>query len=207
MKTRHRPTIAGLMAGVLFCGVGIAALRGASPLWDSAVLSLTLAVLGLAILGALFLRGESRAFWGGFAIFGGGYLALTSGPWFAENVGPRLVTTEALGFLHDTLHPQPPLPQTSVLATPYEAVIARINSAQAGTGEPLDVRNHLLDPNPMGGAMVVFSGPLPTAPTTRVPFQNIGQSLAALVLAVIGGRIAVRFFRRSANVDFPNSPG
>lgn len=86
MKPRF--SIKGLMVVVILVAIGIAALRSASELWASFVLTLTFGLLATAGLGALFSRGERQVFWIGFAAFGWGYVLVC----FCTDVGQRMVT-------------------------------------------------------------------------------------------------------------------
>jgi hypothetical protein len=102
---RLRFSIAGLMGIVLVAAIGLAALRSPSAIWAGAIFSLTCAVLGLAIVGAIYCKGAARAWWLGFCVFGWGYLAMVgfsrAGPPFAQ-----LPTTQLLLALGPVLgHP------------------------------------------------------------------------------------------------------
>jgi hypothetical protein len=77
---RFRVTLAGLMAAIGYLGVAFAALSHPSPLWAEAWLTANLAVLAVAVLGAVYSTGGSKTFWGGFAIVAGGLLALNIFP-------------------------------------------------------------------------------------------------------------------------------
>ena len=92
---RFRFNIASLLVIVFILGVGFAALREASALWESGLFTLTLGVLLTSILLAIHRTEKRRAFWMGFAIFGWIYLGLTLVP----SIEFRLTTTKALGFL------------------------------------------------------------------------------------------------------------
>jgi hypothetical protein len=81
--TRYRFTLAQLMAIVLFIGFGFAALRLATVLWASAIFTLTVVILLVAVLGAMARQGRARMTWAGFALFGWVYLGTTFGPWAA----------------------------------------------------------------------------------------------------------------------------
>ena len=108
-----RFSIAGLMGAVLIAAVGLAALRNASQAWDGAMILLTYAVLGLAILCAILRGRAERAWWLGICVFGWGYLALVArarnditelptttlleaiGPWFSVSLPPSPFEVDA----------------------------------------------------------------------------------------------------------------
>src|SRR4051794_18630455 len=194
---RMRFSIATLLAWVALLGVGIAALRGGSPLWGNALFSLAIGTLTVAVLAAVYRRGRRRAFWVGFASCGWAYLLLALGPGNESLAGPFLVTTAVL----DLLYPKvvPPLPA----ATPANPATAPAPSAMA---------------RPVRGRMLVlktggFGGPvIPVTPRSRwevwtetsrqtgfrrtiggvslsipEPFRRIGHSLFCLLGALTGG--------------------
>jgi hypothetical protein len=72
----RRFSIRTLMAFVLVSAVGLAALRTAGDLSAGLLFLVALAAVGVAILGATFMRGAEQAWWIGFALFCGGYLTL-----------------------------------------------------------------------------------------------------------------------------------
>jgi hypothetical protein len=82
-------SVAAAMALVVYIAIGVAALKSPTPLWVSTMLSAAIALLAVAILGALY-RGP---FWLGFTVVGAGYMALVLGPWTDEKLGSRLVST------------------------------------------------------------------------------------------------------------------
>lgn len=88
-----RISIAGLMTLILLCGVAFAGLRGESESWTRGMLTLALAVFGVAFLGLLFGRGPVRVACGGYFAFGAGYLVLCIGPWSDVHIMPHLLTT------------------------------------------------------------------------------------------------------------------
>jgi hypothetical protein len=63
-------SLASLLVAVSAISIGCAALAYPTQLWTSIVSSLTLAALSLAVIAAIAFRGQSRAFWGGFAFVG-----------------------------------------------------------------------------------------------------------------------------------------
>jgi len=105
----RRFSIRGLMVFVVVSAVGLAALKNANSTWAGLVLSVTLIVIGIATLGAANLRGRARSWWGGFAVFGGGYLVLAFAPGFVDQVQPKLVTSQMLGYVHSLVTASPPV--------------------------------------------------------------------------------------------------
>src|SRR4051794_13913299 len=97
--TRPRISLAGLMALVLFAGVGIAGLRNASETWAGVTVLFTLGLLAASLLGIIYRTAGRRAWWVGFALFGSGYFALA----FLPGVRPNLPTTALLAYAHSKL--------------------------------------------------------------------------------------------------------
>jgi hypothetical protein len=99
----RRLSLAALMGIVIVAGLGLASLRFATVLWTAAATTVTLALLLSAVLGSLFLRGYNRAYWVGFALFGGVYLVLVDWSWIGAQVGYDL--TAGLREFAETVHP------------------------------------------------------------------------------------------------------
>ncbi len=97
---RFRVSIGGLSALVLASAILMAAARSPTESWSNGTTSLALLVLGVALIGAMFRRGASRAYWAGFAWMGWGYLLLAFGPWCDLKIAPMLVTKTAGEKLH-----------------------------------------------------------------------------------------------------------
>jgi hypothetical protein len=93
---RFRISIAGLLVLILFLAVVFASLREATDLWAKAMLSLAIAVYGVALLGMLFRRATGT----GAFVLGAGYLALCVGPWCHTEIMPRLLTTAVIDDLY-----------------------------------------------------------------------------------------------------------
>src|SRR4051795_7359154 len=90
----RRFSIRTLMAFVLVSAVALAALSNANEPWAGMMLLLALAAVGVAVLGAVLRNGRERAWWLGFAVFGGGYLVAALCP-----VRSELATTYLLGYV------------------------------------------------------------------------------------------------------------
>src|SRR5580698_7977679 len=90
-----RYNIASMLGAISFVGVGFAALREANDQWDSALFSLTVGLLLIAVLLAVHRTEARRAFWIGFALFGWVYLSLS----LISRTESSLITTQALAYL------------------------------------------------------------------------------------------------------------
>ncbi|MEX2120580.1 MAG: hypothetical protein WD847_13380 [Pirellulales bacterium] len=97
-----RFSLLSLLVAVGLVALGCAALVYATPVWARIVVTATLAALLAAGVGAFYLPDKSRAFAGGFAICGWGYLLLSQQPWL-ENMKGDLLTTAALNQLEPML--------------------------------------------------------------------------------------------------------
>ena len=103
-----RFTIAQLMAIVLFAAIGMAALRNASKFWASAVFTLAILTVSVAIVGAVARTGKLRMAWAGYAVAGWSCLII----WLAtpNTVGymdgpPRLIVYWGLLSLQGWINP------------------------------------------------------------------------------------------------------
>jgi hypothetical protein len=104
-----RFTVGRIMLAVLAIALGMAAMRFASEPLAEVVSFVTLVSLGFAVLAAAYRRGAARAFWAGFALFGGGYSALAPGVWWQDselNGDParRVLTSRVLDRLYPIIH-------------------------------------------------------------------------------------------------------
>ena len=95
-----------LMVAVLAIATGFASLMFASGPLAGAVVALTLGMLAVAVLGVIYRAGAARASWLGFALFGWGYMVLSSAAWWDRAPSrPALVTTAILEQLFPVLRP------------------------------------------------------------------------------------------------------
>jgi hypothetical protein len=184
-------SIRNLMACVLVSAVGLAALRNASDLWAGMMLLIALAAVGVAVLGAVILRGWDRHWWAGFAFFGGGYLVLTLAPGFSTEVGPRLVTAMALDHLYSqflAVSTEGRLPQ--ILRWQHATALAQVDQLRAANRGPgdreLDSALRIL---------INLESQLRGAADQR-DFIRVGHALFALLAGLVGGTVAVWFYAR-----------
>jgi hypothetical protein len=97
MVRKIRISIAGLMGVVLVAALGFAALRNSSENWAGLMLMLTCGVLMLGLVGAVCRGPHERAWWLGFTLFGGGYLALAHAMAFSPTPLPTITLAEFIG--------------------------------------------------------------------------------------------------------------
>ncbi len=181
---RVRFTIAGLMIAVVVFAVGLAGLRAASPLWASAVFTITVTLLTTAILGAAACRGRPRVAWLGFSVFGWTYLLATFWLWPGPNgvTAPPFLTKAIL----DSLEPQS---QKGAIMTFDPGPVG-----EQSTESPPMVATFA--PGPGTTTRVVS-----TAFTGRVVnllhYRRIGHTLAAIAFGLLGAVLGALFSARS----------
>lgn len=97
-----------LFVVVLVAAVSCAGVLYFAALWATSAFLGSILVLLAALLGVVYRRGVDRAFWVGFAVFGGSYLLLVFGPWATVYIGPYLGTSTLLGGFYSWLVPRMP---------------------------------------------------------------------------------------------------
>ena len=190
--SRIRFSIASLLVVVLVLGVGFAALRESNETWDSGVLTLTLVICLTSFLLAIHHNDARRAFWTGFALFGGGYLVLSLVP----SIESRLATTKALTYLDSKvpgrtqgfskIHVTGGTPGNLVQAVAFSPDGNRLATSSRRTVRLWDVKTGRL----LGG----WAG-------TTENFVRIGHSLFALMAGWFGGMLSRRLWRASRATD------
>jgi hypothetical protein len=184
-----------LVIVILVLGVGIAALRESSDLWESGIFTLTIGVLLTSILRAVHSSESRRAFWIGFALFGWVYLALT----FMPSIESRLITTKELAYL-DSKVPgrsmgmfdvQISHPGSGSLSKKVQIVAFTANGNQLATSGEGQV---MLWDAVTGKLLTGWSG-------TTENFIRIGHSLFALLAAWLGGQLSRHLYRSSRSAE------
>ena len=107
---RLKLRLSTLMATVVLIALMLGSLRYATEAWSGVVLLGTLAVLGYAVVSAVYRKGAAGAFWLGFAVFGGGYAGLIAVISWAKGdlpPGHDLPTTRAIDKFGPYLAPEP----------------------------------------------------------------------------------------------------
>jgi hypothetical protein len=172
---RIRFNIASLLGVIWVLGVGFAALRESSDLWESGIFSVTLGMLSISILLAVYRTEQTRAFWIGFAVFGWIYLALALMP----STESGLITTRALTYVDSKV---PGRPLDILLTLPELIRFANVNRLDINTPDIVTLAKVEL--------LVGWSG-------TTENFVRIGHSLLALLASWVGGQLSRRLCRTS----------
>jgi hypothetical protein len=102
-RMRFQFSLAGLMGGVAFVAVSIAALRFASELWAALAFTLTVVALVGSLLGCMLRPAGMRRASGAFALAGWVYVILVFGPWFNIHARPRLISTHLARYCQPKL--------------------------------------------------------------------------------------------------------
>jgi hypothetical protein len=186
------------MVFVLVAGVGLAALRNASDLWAGMMLLVALASVGVAVLGAVLMDDRERAWWLGFAVFGGGYLVAALSPVRSELATTHLleyVTARVGGSQVATFEVSRMDGSTQLfrLVTQDGGVIARKLPDSVVSSTPTsDLLTSMVPANRWLSA-------LPGA-ASHDPFLRVGHSLFALLAGLVGGMIGTWFHSRRGRV-------
>ena len=195
-----RFSIRQLLLGTALVAVGCVALRGASPIWVSALLGCTLLALTAAVPLALFCQGSDRVWWFGFALFGWMYMLLLAYGWSLDPntsanspLRPQGLVTARLGNLgYDRIYGgagATSLYQQVVTSTSYPVAytnstavtIAANPYATATTNVPVTM-SYI----PVTNYTVTVAGPPPGIPALD-DFLNVAHALWTIVIAVCGG--------------------
>jgi hypothetical protein len=165
---KPRFSLRWLLGTITFISVGCGLLVWARQVTAYITFATTVLVLFAAIPLSTYRSGAVRAFWFGFALFGLGYLGLVCGPWEAPDA-----------YIHVRLRDR--LPTTKLLEVAHEYLPTKPVGPSAGGG------SGMFGQMGMGG-MGMAPGPTPI--TDWADFGVVGQSLWAIVIAVLGGGIA-----------------
>jgi hypothetical protein len=204
---RIRFSISSLLGLVLFVAIAAAALRAASDLWDSGLLSATVALLVAAVLFALHRTGKRRAFWIGLCVFGWAYIGASLIP----PVEARLATTKLLAYL-ESKRPAPAENATVLhLTLDSFAIVATttptsVEDANNGKGIIRDTDSSTVAAT--GGRWFGYpymrnylawnTWSALSASGTSENFVRIGHSLICLILAFAGGHVSRFLYGRAA---------
>lgn len=207
-RPRIRLTLAGSIGLVVLVGLGLAGLRLADPWWASAGFSLAVIASLSAAMGAAFAPEGHRASYAGFATFSGAYLLLIFGPGstvLADRpnpgptaaprgaVGPSFLTVPLLEFLaglrDQTRASQPGSAVRTFWGNQYwPSTIVEVSDER--------IKIHYDNFAAQFDEWVTIDR-LDVGERSRIDFLTVGHSLAAIVVGLVGGGIAVAFWNAS----------
>ena len=197
-----------LLAAIAFVAVGAAALRNANDYWMSGIWAFVSLLLAVVILLVIFRRGQSQAFWIGFALFGWLYFAIVlvaywpTGPNVGRSdplVSYQLATTRLIDWTYTKIIPdqqrQSQIPNPAAQGGGAGGMSGGMMGMGSAGGMPM---GGSMGP---GGPMSGFGG-MPgmgsfVSATIANPdyidasaFQQIGHALWLVALAALGGKVA-----------------
>jgi hypothetical protein len=220
-----RFSIANLLAVIGILGVALAALRNPSHMWANVTFSVAFATLIVAIVNAVYGRGEGRAYWLGFTLCGGAYFAVCWLPGLRDSLCPRLASE----VLFDILYPNFGPPAPAARPTPASRTPAVTNQMQAA-GKMSQIQGRMASMrggdarNRAGGGTVARSQAQESRWTAwnkpdrivdvgyRIgtvslvssdTFRQIGHSLVTILVAVLGGAYARSRYQAWGARDMP----
>lgn len=185
-----RFSLIALLGAVTFAATACGALVNPNEWWAVGVMSASIVLLAFAVLAAIYGGGERRAFWGGAAIVGWGYFGLVA---FAlgfnlDNYGASpLVTCRLLRVLGESRFDA----QQQTLINPG----VNGNAGLAATVLPYPLTD--VQGNPSSATLTAsywFLNSIGSAPAgmTWTYYYTIGHGLWSLLLAALGGLVALR---------------
>jgi hypothetical protein len=186
---RFRFHLGTLVIVVMLLGIGFAALRESNETWDSSIFSITLGMLLISVLLAVHRTESRRAFWLGSSVVGWTYLGLTLVP----SIESRLITTKWLAFLDTKI--TRPVPGVfgyfEYGENSMDLVVVTKSQTNSlvrttGNGDWIADVTATAGSNPIRMTNILAGRPLTGFATTE-NFIRIGQSLFAIVAALLGG--------------------
>ena len=198
-----RFSLGSLFLALLYSSVACAALVNANGIWPQVAVTLTVAILLASTLAAIFAAQGRRVFAIGFSATGWLYLLLVLSD--VTNIRPLLLTDAAMNRLYSVLHAGPP--------SPYGLQYARVATANPqGPVQPLvyttpvpaptyvrrtGPRDFLAPPvlpvPPPGSYAVALAEPV----VDPITFANIGHSIWAVMVGLMGGAVGQVLYTRS----------
>ncbi len=190
----RRFSIRTLMAVVVVCAVGPAALINANDWWAGIMPLVALASVGVAVLGAVILSGRARYWWLGYSLFSGAYLILTVGPGISMDVTHSLVTTRMIIDFHTRL---------------ADAELKAVQEQQAKQAAQSPVTRGQQNNDPGGviaqKQMIAEQQKQMSQVRSRAihcgPSLRIGHSLFAMLSGLLGGTVAAWFCARREGAE------
>jgi hypothetical protein len=209
-------SIRSLLVAVTIAAVGIAALLNANGWWETGMWSLALLTLASGVLLIIYRRDEVRAFWIGYVVFGGLFVAVLIGSVLIEVYDSSLLTSRPLYYLlpttkltqvvYDKALPEsrrqeqiPGPAQTTDLSLRIAGRLENAGAVTTGYATSPQRVDLTVEPTVIDTTARVWM-PLPTAvlnpkyvpPST---FISIAHALWLLLIAAAGGKVCQLIYR------------
>jgi hypothetical protein len=213
-----RFSIASILAVIAIFAVALAVLRSPSYLWANVTFSLALGALFVAVINVVYVRGVGRAYWLGFLLCGGVYLAICSVPPLHDSVCPRLATEVVLDLLYPYLSPAAPTSPagattfTASFTTTSSGVGPPVSSGASTTTVPVFTFAQQ-PPPPSIRPWTAWTEPNRTIGVgyqigtvslcSSEAFRRVGHSMFTLLVAALGGM----FPRNRCRIGVRDRPG
>jgi hypothetical protein len=218
-----RFSLARLLAAVLLIAAALAMLIHATPLWADLCSILVVLLFLIAVVAVPYRRGAAQAFWLGFAILGWGYLLIDK----TSLLDADVIASAWLERLHTKVRRfAPPAEENTITvlftsettvrvddeSVPVDNAVAAIRRSRQKTGrehvavyidpsvDPAALREQIATVRNFGRARVAqFT---PAVPALN-DFVRVGQRLAAIVIALLGGLAGRVFYATRDKQDRP----
>jgi hypothetical protein len=215
-------SIGQLLVLMVPIAIGVCAITNPSAFWEGTVFVLTLILLFTAIVGVLYRSGSARAFWIGFSVFGWGCLLLSSGISLEFRSVGRQATSYSTYYWNNGDEQDQPIHALLKSLVDFLELDRRIRPRAVGEkirvqwGSPgnyypssvLEIKDgqyKIRYDSDAAGSFDEWVG------MNRIKLQDvdriyrIGESLAALSLALAGGVIA-RYFHATRKANDSGGP-
>jgi hypothetical protein len=193
-----RWSLRALIILIALFGIGAASLLNASRFWAGVIPMLTTTLLLASILGVIYRRGESRAGWIGFAVFGWGFVLLSL---FGSSAKIALVDPSQQARL---------LLRWFAYTRDLGPVVGQFSDVRrAGSFEPAMV----LERFPNGGYHVQFEDGRKTGATidqfrrnNEEFYLDVGNSMCVVGFALIGSMISNVLYSTRSKLETHSVP-
>ena len=192
----HRFSLRTLMLFIVLVALELTALRNANIVWARVMAMLTIALIGLAVLWAALRRGRERAWWSGFALAATAYVIVSLGP-----AWPQLFTTHLLEWIHAKVV-EPGIVSFEMSRWDKDTLLYTTEAWDGSlhtTKVPESVARSISSNELLAsiGPVNPWRSALPGA-LNRTAFHRVGQALFSLLAGLVGGTLAVVFYRKRA---------
>ncbi len=204
--------ILGVLVFLVGGGLALWSVARASPQssapqwWSSAIVSLTLLLMGVCVIGALCTRDRRQAAWAGAALAGALYWAVMFTDWFGSDIGSKLVTTKGLAKLEHISRPPSDDPydvpnyQNGLLSLPMNSIAFDPTGRRLATNNNLGIvgSGRVIRSYSTYNSAALFNASLQNGVGYSLSaFQEIGHYLLIWPLALLAAVLATLIYVRA----------